>query len=185
MRNTLILVGIGVLVVGGALFSFMSGTSGGAAKTVVASARGTLATYTPPSRTPPPGMKEYRSDPYRFSIFVPEGMTITERNKGEGASTITFEDVENEVGFEIFVVPYLEEQVSAERFRQDIPSGVRDGTKDVAIDGALGATFFSEHMGLGRTAEIWFVREGYLYEVMTIQPLSSWLEGIMAHWKFL
>ncbi len=188
MRDVLIFVSMGLVLVGGVILGlkYLGGEATPMPMTVQAKLRPNIPqVYEPPKRVAPEGMREYRNEPYRFSVFIPNDMNVIERDEGQGASTITFEDREQELGFEIFVVPHIDAQVSAERFLQDIPSGVREGTKDVAIDGAIGATFFAEHEGLGKTAEIWFVREGYLYEVTTLQPLAGWLEGIMANWKFL
>lgn len=141
--------------------------------------------YIAPTRSAPAGMKEYRNEQYRFSIFIPNEVKVTERDEGQGAATLTFEDIQSERGFEVFVVPHIDPQVSTERFRQDIPSGVRENVQDVSIDGAVGASFRSVHEPLGETSEVWFVRDGYLYEVMTVRPLEAWLAEVMTTWDFL
>ncbi len=151
----------------------------------IATARPTVAIYTPPTRTAPSGMKEYRDEQYRFSLFIPDDMVVSRRTEEQGAATITFEDMSNARGFEIFIVPYLDPQVSEERFREDIPSGVRTDTRDVSIDGAVGATFHAVHDAIGETSEIWFIRDGYLYEVMTPRSSESWLATVMQTWDFL
>jgi len=133
----------------------------------------------------PAGMREYKNETYGFSLFYPEDMIIREIDEGGGARTFIFEDVANNLGFQIFVVPYSQSQVSQERFKKDIPSGVRLGMTDTIIDGAIGATFYSSHFALGETREIWFIHSGYLYEVTTLKPMALWLETIMQSWKFI
>lgn len=177
-------IALGALIVfgAGALFFFSQSPA-----SVTEDDEGTLTVVTiePEHRESPPGMHEYRSARYRFSLFYPESMTVTEQDEGTGASTISFEDAQNGTGFQIFVVPFLDEQISEERFRMDIPSGVRRDVQNITVDGATGASFFSESARLGETAEVWFVQDGYLYEVATVQPLASWLSTIMESWEFI
>jgi hypothetical protein len=130
-------------------------------------------------------MREYQSATYHFSLFYPPELAVTEQSEGGGALTVTFQNVQKAEGFQIFIVPYSEKQITDERFRQDEPSGVRNGLQNIVIDGATGASFYSTNATLGDTAEVWFVKEGYLYEVTTLKPLASWLTPILNSWKFL
>ena len=139
----------------------------------------------PAPREVPEGMQEYRSDEYGFSLLLPEQMTIGETKEGQGATTLVFEDRAKQQGLQVFIVPFTGTQVSEERFRLDNPSGIRREMKDITIDGATGAAFYSEHPLLGETAEVWFVREGFLYEVTTLKVLAPWLTEILASWQFI
>src|SRR3990167_5264451 len=79
---------------------------------------------TPSAREVPKGAREYKSDTYNFSLFYPEAMKVKEFKESSGASTITFENIKGAQGFQIFITPYSEAQVSEERFAKDLPSGV-------------------------------------------------------------
>lgn len=136
-------------------------------------------------RTPPAGYREYRNEQYRFAFFYPDSFAVDEFDEGGGARTITVQNAQTAQGFQIFITPYGEPHVSEERFRQDEPSGVRKNPKDILIDGATAASFYSTNPDLGETAEIWFIHGGYLYEVTTLAPLAPWLSEIMATWKFI
>ncbi|TSC70213.1 MAG: hypothetical protein CEO12_528 [Parcubacteria group bacterium Gr01-1014_46] len=136
-------------------------------------------------RVTPTGMHEYISDAYSFSVFYPEELKVDERSEGEGATTITFQNIKDGKGFQIFILPYFNSQVSESRFRKDIPSGVRTGIVDFEIGGAVGASFYSKDLVLGDTYEIWFVKNNFLYEVTTLKNLNVWLDDIMKNWKFL
>lgn len=137
------------------------------------------------ARTTPEGMSEYRSAAYRFSLFYPQELMVKEHSEGNGAATITFQNVEKGEGFQIFITPYNEPQVSEERFKQDEPSGVRESLTNIVVDGATGAAFYSANTLLGATREVWFVRGGFLYEVTTLKPLDTWLSTIIQTWKFI
>lgn len=136
-------------------------------------------------RSVPEGSREYRNDTYHVSLFYPQELSVAERAESGGAMTITFQNEKEVKGFQVFIVPYAEPQVSEARFRQDEPSGVRTNVRNATIDGATAAAFYSTNAALGDTAEIWFVHGGYLYEVTTLKPLDTWLSGIMQTWKFI
>lgn len=136
-------------------------------------------------RTPPAGQKEYYNAQYRFSLFYPDNLHMEGRSEGEGAMTVIFQNPDTAQGFQIFIAPYGEAQVTEEQFKKDEPSGVRKDMRDISIDGTTGASFYSTNLALGGTAEIWFVHGGYLYEVTTLKPLGSWLESIMQSWNFI
>ncbi len=138
-----------------------------------------------PHRVAPQGKKEYYNERYRFSFFYPSNLTAKEYDEGGGAMTFIFQDAEAAQGLQIFVVPYSAPQVSAERFKQDVPSGVRQGAQDVDIDGATATSFYSTNTALGETAEVWFIHDGYLFEVTTLKPLAPWFAQIMVTWWFL
>lgn len=135
--------------------------------------------------TPPAGTKEYRSATYHFSLFYPHYLKVEERSEGGGATTITFQNVEKAEGFQIFIVPYGELQVSEGRFRQDVSSGVRESVMNITVDGATGAAFYSKNAALGDTREVWVVRGGFLYEITTLRPLDTWLDEIIKTWEFV
>ena len=136
-------------------------------------------------RAVPEGMREYKSAAYRFSLFYPQELSVSEYAEGGGATTVTFQNIEKAQGFQIFVTPYEGTQVSAQRFKQDVPSGVRESLTPVKVDGATGAAFVSKNAALGATREVWFTHGGFLYEVTTLAPLDAWLDGIMQSWRFL
>src|SRR3989344_1127151 len=173
MNKLLILIcGVVLLALGMFLFPDYFPVKDGSQEQVAATASSTG------QRVPPKGWLEYRNSRYRISLFYPEDFLVSEFDEGKAAMTITFEDMRGTKGFQIFVLPYSEPQVTTERFRQDVPSGVREQLTDVQVDGATGAAFYSENAVLGGTYEVWFVRRGYLYEVTTLKPLDTWLSGI-------
>lgn len=176
-----------MVMVGGSgyVFSRFSQTPNAQFGAVSASMRLSTSSPVDSGRDVPRGMKEFRSEMYRFSLLHPESMKVQITDEGQGASTITFEDTQMHTGFQLFIVPYLDARVSEERFRMDIPSGIRRNMKDVAIDGAAGASFESVHDLLGETAEVWFVSNGYLYEATTLKSLEEVLSQVLSTWQFI
>jgi hypothetical protein len=138
-----------------------------------------------PPRQAPAGQTEYRNEHYRFAMFVPNDLKLQTYDEGKGAMTLTFQDVVTSQGFQIFVAPYGARQVTQEKFMQDEPSGVMRSPMQITIDGEPATSFYSTNNLLGDTAEIWFIHNGYLFEVTAPKSEASWLSGIMLTWEFL
>jgi len=127
---------------------------------------------------------EYKNTTRQFSILYPEDLSFKEYDEGGGTYTIVFEDEAGEKGFQIFFTPYSEPQVSPERFLLDVPSGVRKDVLNLEVDGVLGTSFSSTNASLGETWEVWFIHDGYLFELTTLKPLENLLDEIVQTWKF-
>ena len=126
----------------------------------------------------------YRNDHYRFSLYYPEMLVLEEYDEGGDARTLVFSDPETGYGFQIFIIPYAEDSVTSERFRQDSPSGVFKEPLNVLIDGAPATAFFSSNSIMGDTREVWIINGGYLYEVTTFKEFDDWFVPIMETWRF-
>ncbi len=148
-----------------------------------------LASSTPVAsgREVPAGYAEYYNPQYHLSLIYPAALKMTEHPEEGGAMTVTFEQDDNKTveGFQIFIVPYAGGQITDERFKADVPSGVRTGLKNITIDDAVGASFYSTDAELGDTAELWLIHGGYLYEMTTFKELSGWLGSIAQTIQFL
>ncbi len=138
-----------------------------------------------PSREIPAGMKEFRSAPIHFSILYPQEMSVQVYREAGNAFTASFIDTKNEREFEVFATPYNGQQISKERFKMDEPSGVFKEPHDTTVDSVRATQFFGHNDTVGDTREIWFIKDGYLYEVMTEKALDPWLAPIMSTWKFI
>lgn len=146
-----------------------------------------MSTTTPDAgpRTPPAGYREYRNAAYHVSLFHPEALIPTEYHERGGALTVTFEGGDDEPFFQLFILPYAQTQITPERLKYDIPSGVVREQTPVVIDGTSATMFYSTNAILGATREVWFIRNGYLYEVTTTKDQDAWLSTVMATWKFI
>lgn len=180
--RTISITGICLFIVIAVIY-FLSGASSESAPDI--SVRASTTPEVAEARPVPYGWQEYRNVAYRFSLLHPQELEVKEYPEGGNALTITFQNAKKQEGFQIFVVPYQESQVSEERFRQDLPSGVRTGVTDVTVGGVTGAAFYSANATLGETLEMWFIHEGFLFEVTTLKPLDIWLTKIMQTLEFI
>ena len=134
---------------------------------------------------PPTHSVEYRNEKYGFSYYHTSGAKITEYDEGGGAMTIVHENFEKVRGMQIFIVPYNEPLITEERFKMDIPSGVRTNVEDATLDGVRSVTFNSFDNTLGETREIWVIHNGYLFEITTFKGVGNWFTPIIQSWRFL
>lgn len=141
--------------------------------------------FAPPASKRPDGFLEYKNLLLRFDIFYPDYLAVREYDDGTSASTITFESATGTRGFEIFVVPYGKDFISTEQFKKDAPSGVMNQPLDVIVDGTRATMFYGKNAVMGDTREVWFIKNGYLYEISTYRNLDEWLSKIMETWKFI
>jgi len=138
-----------------------------------------------PARTPPPGFKEYRNEFYKFQVFYPDSLTVTEYKEKGSAITLTFQNADRSQGFQAFIAPFGGTTITETRIKTDEPSGVVIDLAEATIDGQKGITFFGHNDEMGDTREVWFIARGFLYEITTYKALDSWLRNIMGSWQFL
>jgi hypothetical protein len=131
------------------------------------------------------GKRQYSKKAFHFSLLYPDNLQVQEYKEQGGGFTVTFEDIEADQQFQVYVTPYSGGQISEAQFKLDEPSGVRKNQTDVVVDGARGTMFFSNYPRMDDTREVWFINRGFLYEVTTYKELDSWLAQIMQTWKFI
>jgi hypothetical protein len=136
------------------------------------------------SEPPPTNSVEYHNEKYGFSYWHTPQATITEYDEGGGAMTVVHENFEKVRGMQIFIVPYTESLITEERFKADVPSGVRSNVEDTTLDGVRAVTFNSIDEDLGETREIWIIHNGFLFEITTMKGVGNWFAPIIQSWRF-
>jgi len=133
----------------------------------------------------PVGWKEYQSAEHGFSLFYPGTLTVNEIDEGGGALTIVFQNPQEGKGFQIFMVPHPNSQISEDRFQKDLPLGARTNEEPITIEGVPGVSFYSNNPLLGEMREVWFLHDGMLFEVSTLKVLEADLLEILKTWRFM
>ncbi len=124
---------------------------------------------------------------YGFSFQYPKDFTATKFREGEDGDTILIQKKDGKSGFQIFISPFDEPgPLTKERILRDLPDlKIESAENRVLKNGIPALIFFSEEPSLGRTREIWFVKNGSLYQVTTTVDLDGLVAQIMATWKFV
>ncbi len=136
---------------------------------------------------------------YKFSIEYPKLLVPTVFKEPNNGETIVFQSSQDEktvakeerMGFQIFITPFNEEDIlTKERILNDILSVVVDDIEEVILGTKVGGRdvqaflFWSRDEKIGKTREVWFVHDGYLYEITTYAHLDSWLANILQTLNF-
>ena len=114
------------------------------------------------------GKKEiYRHNSPEFSFEYPEGFGVGNFNQeADGSQTVLLQ--KGNVGFQLTITPFDEDIVLTEaRIKEDAPDMAIEQAIQIKIGEAQGVVFLSEDESLGKTREIWWVYNGYLYQITT------------------
>ncbi len=130
------------------------------------------------------GTLQYKNIERGFTLEYPKELTYKDFDEGDTTHTIVFEDKDGEKGFQIFFTPYYGTQITQSRILKDISGGTFTEPVDIIINGSIHALAFFSASDAGELREIWFIQDGYLYEVTAYKQLDEWLAGIMKTWSF-
>lgn len=133
------------------------------------------------------GSLQFISERFKFSLNYPETLEVEVFDEDDGAYTALFSSkTEAKNGFQIFVTPTNFDGISKERILNDNPSMIIEEPLDVILgDGTRALIFWSSDVAVGKTREVWFVQDKYLYQITTYEHLDTWLANIMKTWKFI
>jgi len=128
----------------------------------------------------------YTDSQYKFSFEYPKDFTATKFQEGEDGDSILVQKQGSKDGFQIFIAPFDEPgPLTKERVLEDLPDLIiKNSEQRVLKNGEPALIFFSEEPSLGETREIWFVFNGFLYQISTYKELDSLVAKILETWKF-
>ncbi len=128
--------------------------------------------------------ERYTNKDYGLSLSYPAELTVQEFPQS-GALTIVFQHPSEEKGFQIFIVPYPEAQISQARIKTDLAGGPMDNPVEIVLAGNIPAVHFESRAPIiGESTEVWFIHAGHLYEVTTYRAHDAWLASILGTLQF-
>jgi len=118
-----------------------------------------------------------------FSVDLPTELRATVPVLEDGRNIFVFESADGAAGFQVFTMAYSG-PLTPDALKAEIPDLAMNDVENVTV-GVEPALAFDSHDGdIGDTFEVWFVRDGVLYQVMTYRSLDAWLRDILATWRF-
>lgn len=144
--------------------------------------------------------KRFTHPDYGFSLEYPKELSVERYLEADDAEIIVFQGenssfakaTEDRVGFQIFISPFGEDELlTKERILEDLPQAIIEEPLRVILNPGApvpnrveGLLFWSESPEIGKTREVWFTGENYLYEITTYGHLDTWLAKILSTWRF-
>ena len=156
-RKIPFIIGIGVILSAMAIFAVASNSSQAEISDspildyLLHLQRGDYITYTDPI--------------HGLSFDIPKDFVVSKFDDN-GREVVLAESPRFKLGLQLVITPFDEEEpITADRIRQDLPSLVMEMPVEFWVDDATPAVrFTSEDPSLGETREIWFARDGNLYQ---------------------
>lgn len=127
---------------------------------------------------------QYKNLERGFTFDYPKGLNIKDNDEGDTTHTIVFSDESGERSFQVFFTPYYGNQITQSRILKDIPSGKFTEPIEILINGNIRALAFFSTIESDEMREVWFLYDGYLYEVTAYKDLDEWLAKIVETWQF-
>jgi hypothetical protein len=130
----------------------------------------------------------YTDGSYDFSFRYPDGFTASSFPEGETGYVVLVQKSGGRESFQIFISDFDEsDSITPDRIKKDIPGFVIESPAEATIGEKKdihALIFLGQNESLGKTREIWFVREGNLYQVTTYADMDNLIGPILETWKF-
>ena len=128
-----------------------------------------------PLATSSEGSAEYRNEQFQFSLSYPTDMQVTATDEPGGAQTVSFMSKTTNKQFDILAIPYSQVDIAAGGYAPNNAYGTADqGLELRDVNVVTG----------GGVLQVWFVKTGVMYEVITMQGDEAWLIDILKTWQF-
>lgn len=129
----------------------------------------------------------YRNEAYSFNFKYPEGLIPSSFPNPEfEGDIIILSDNKTGVGMQIIVSPFDEEltALTVERIKRDVPDMTIVDPQDVLLgDQGKGVAFLDGTLD-SATRNVWFVANGFLYQITSPKVFDGVLKGILNSWVF-
>lgn len=123
----------------------------------------------------------------RFSFEYPVSFTAGSLEEGKTGEVILVQKADDaKSAFQIFIIPFDEEgPITPERIRKDIPTMEINEPQEaiVGISKFTALIFKSRDPQIGETREVWFAKNGYLYQVTAPMALDKEIAEMMKTWQ--
>ncbi len=127
---------------------------------------------------------QYKNTSRLFTLEYPKNLSYKDIDEGDTTHTIVFSDSIEEKSFQVFFTPYYGNQITSSRILKDVPSGKYTTPVEIIIGKNIRALLFNSTLDIGEMTEVWFLRDGYLYQITAPKELEEWLAKIMETWEF-
>lgn len=126
----------------------------------------------------------YTNPKYSFSFSHPKEFSVSEFIEN-GADIILLKDAAAGGVFQVLVSSFDEpEPITKARILKDIPNMAIANDKIISLGGEKALSFRSKDKSGSETFEIWFARNGNLYQISALPDFEEKLKEIVKKWTF-
>lgn len=123
-----------------------------------------------------------------FTLELPEVFSagIFEEEESGAAGETTLIRGPDAAELQIYATAFDEEgPLTPERIHKDLPTISVVAPQQVVLHGGMTAlAFLGENEALGKTQEVWFVHDGFLYQLTTTAPMGEEIAKIIGSMRF-
>lgn len=126
----------------------------------------------------------YTNKTYNFSLHLPDGANANQFREGEGEVVLIQSNANAQFSMQIYITAFDENtSLTTARIRADIPDIKMDEPIEIKTDSIPTVAFFSND-GDTKYREIWFVRNGFLFQVLALASTDTMTAKVMESWKW-
>ena len=130
-------------------------------------------------------MRTYTDAALHFSLAYPSDLKVYEYDEGGSTKSVVFQKPNEHVGFQIYLAPDPVASITLAGIESEFPTLKMQGVKSVTIGtGTPALAFASDAPNFGPSQELWFVHDGYLFEIATYPDRAQWLKKIIDTIRF-
>ena len=110
-----------------------------------------------------------------------------EQNQQNSSVIVSVVDAKTSVGFQVEASPFddADTTITIDRIRRDLPDLAISQAEPINIAGSKpGLAFVSTH-GSQLTREVWFAKDGYIYQITAPLEFDAVTKKMLTTWKFI
>ena len=139
------------------------------------------------ARAAPPDFTEtYADAAHGFSFKYPPTLRI-HASQQDATAIIVARNAAKTIGFQIHIKPIggTDRAITPTRIARDMPGLAIRGPQRLRIPGAgLALAFYATEQNFGESFQVWFIRQGRLYQLSSYAPHDALVRGVLATWTF-
>lgn len=134
--------------------------------------------------------KEFSHPSGSFSFRYPDDMKAEILKENEDSlEVILVQNAKDGKGFQVMISPFDEDignKLTEERIKQDVPDLLIKDAQSILIgENGFGLAFLSDNEDFSKNSrEVWFVFNGFLYQISTYAHLDPILQAVFSTWQF-
>lgn len=131
------------------------------------------------------GAKLYENAQYHIAFEYPEGLAIVETHEEGRSFTVLTQDADASKYLKIRIIAFSGAQIPLSQVLLDAGQPLDQPQEVVLANGVRALIFLSENPQGKQERNVWFIRDGFLYEASAPSGLDAWLSEMLSTLRFI